>query len=492
MTQYYSTNFVINPTSGHNYTRKRQPFAGARLVSRRKEELSVGKSASCRVEVADRAVRELRARPGNPRVHSRAQVRQIAKSIEAFGFNNPILVDQNGLIIAGHGRVEAARMLGLTKVPTIRLEHLSEAQVRAFVVGDNRLAERSDWNRELLAKEFEFLTSLDLEFDITTTGFSTGEIDVLLAAPETVCDEADGVPTPTSAASEVSRPGDLWQLGEHRLQCADATDPASFARLLGRRRAQMAFSDPPYNVAIDGHVCGSGKIRHREFAMASGEMTPEQFTSFLEESLGLLARACIDGAILFVCMDWRHVWEMTSAARHLGLELKNLVVWRKDNAGMGSLYRSQHELLFVLKSGQRAHINNVELGRFGRYRSNCWDYPGANSLRKGRRKDLEMHPTVKPIALVADAISDCSNRGGIILDSFGGSGTTIIAAHKTGRLGYLMEIDPAYVDVTIRRFEKLFGIEAVLSETGQTFSEVTRDRHSQAEIPPRRRRTARS
>src|SRR6185369_7604660 len=199
-----------------------------------------------------------------------------------------------------------------------------------------------------------------------------------------------------------------------------------------------------------------------------------------------------DGAILFVCMDWRHVWEMTSAARHLGLELKNLVVWRKDNAGMGSLYRSQHELLFVLKSGQRAHINNVELGRFGRYRSNCWDYPGANSLRKGRRKDLEMHPTVKPIALVADAISDCSNRGGIILDSFGGSGTTIIAAHKTGRLGYLMEIDPAYVDVTIRRFEKLFGIEAVLSETGQTFSEVTRDRHSQAEIPPRRRRTARS
>ena len=430
----------------------------------------------------------LQPRPGNPRVHSRAQIRQIARSIEEFGFNSPVLIDADGLIVAGHGRVEAAKLLGLTKIPTIRLDHMSPAQLRAYVLADNRLAERSSWDKEGLRKEFEFLTGPDVEFDLTTTGFGTGEIDLLLGETEGAKpDAADEVPEVGDPKSAVTRPGDLWQMGEQRLLCGDATDAVSYAKLLGRRRAQMVCVDPPYNVAIDGHVCGSGSIRHREFAMASGEMTPAQFTAFLEETLGLLARASVDGAILFVCMDWRHTWELTSAARNTGLELKNLVVWRKDNAGMGSMYRSQHELIFVLKSGQRGHINNVQLGRFGRYRTNVWEYPGVNSLRKGRRKDLEMHPTVKPVALVADAMRDCSNRDGIVLDCFGGSGTTLVAAHMTGRRGYVMEIDPLYVDVSIRRFEKFAGIGAVLSQTGQTFTDVTADRHATTS-PSRRRR----
>lgn len=443
------------------------------------------------IEIAMRPIGALRPRPGNPRIHSRAQIRQLAKSIGEFGFNNPVLIDKEGLIVAGHGRVEAAKLLGMTKVPTIRLDHMSESQLRAYVLADNRLAERSGWDRALLAKEFEFLTEQDLEFDVTTTGFGTGEIDLLLEQPEAAkADEADEVPAAGDAKSAVTRPGDLWNLGDHRIFCGDATDAVSSAKLLGRRRAQMVFIDPPYNVAINGHVCGSGSIHHREFQMASGEMNPEQFIAFLADVLGLLMRVSIDGAILFVCMDWRHAWELTSAARSVGAEMKNLVVWRKDNAGMGSLYRSQHELVFVLKSGQRSHINNVELGRFGRYRTNVWEYPGVNSLRKNRRQELEMHPTVKPVALVADAICDCSNRDGIVLDCFGGSGTTLIAAHRTGRRGYLMEIDPVYVDVAIGRFAKLTGIEAVLADTGQVFAAVAEER--QAAVPGTRRRRQRS
>jgi len=435
------------------------------------------RNGSPALEIVLHQPKALQPRPGNPRLHSPAQIRQIARSIEEFGFNSPVLVDAEGLIVAGHGRVEAAKLLGLARIPTIRLDHMSPAQLRAYVLADNRLAERSTWDKGLLAKEFQFLTGDAVEFDITTTGFGTGEIDLLLGETETgKPDAADEVPEVGDAKAAVTRPGDLWQLGEHRLLCGDATDPVSYAKLMGRRRAQMVCVDPPYNVAIDGHVCGSGSIRHREFAMASGEMTPAQFTAFLEETLGFLAGASVDGAILFVCMDWRHIWELTSAARNTRLDLKNLVVWRKDNAGMGSMYRSQHELVFVLKSGQASHINNVQLGRLGRYRTNVWEYPGVNSLRKGRRQDLEMHPTVKPVALVADAMRDCSNRDGIVLDCFGGSGTTLIAAHQTGRRGYVMEIDPVYVDVSVRRFEKFAGIGAVLVETGQPFAEVAAER----------------
>jgi DNA modification methylase len=425
------------------------------------------------------SVAELKAYARNPRTHSPKQIQQIANSIREFGFVNPILIDADGGVIAGHGRIEAAKILGIAQVPTIRLDRMTEAQKRAYVIGDNRLAELASWDRELLGIELQYLSNLDIEFDATVTGFDSPEIDVLIQELDLdgSGNEADEVPEIDCSAPPISRLGDLWCLGEHRLLCADATRGDSFSRLLGGAQAQMVFTDPPYNVRIDGNVCGLGSIKHREFQMASGEMTESEFVEFLKTTLGHLARFSIDGAIHFVCMDWRHCFELISAGRGVYSELKNLCVWNKSNGGMGSLYRSKHELVFVFKHGGAAHINNIELGSHGRYRTNVWDYAGINSMQAGRLDDLALHPTVKPTALVADAILDCSKRGGLVLDCFGGSGTSVMAAEKTGRRAYVLEIDPVYVDVTIRRFEKVTGKHAIHAEGGSTFDE-TRDRRS--------------
>ena len=405
----------------------------------------------------------------NPRTHSRKQIEQIANSIREFGFTNLVLVDAEGGVIAGHGRIEAAKKLGITQVPTIRFDRMTEAQKSALIIADNRLAENAGWDRELLALEFQHLDSLEFDFDLTITGFEAPEIDLLIQGDGEVDPTADEIPAPQPP---VSKPGDLWLLGDHRLLCADATDAGSYVALLGDDQAQLVFTDPPYNVPIDGNVCGSGGIKHREFAMASGEMSEAEFTAFLRRAFELLARNSVEGSIHYICMDWRHVLEVLTAARGVYSEYKNLCVWNKDNGGLGSLYRSKHELVFVFKNGREPHVNNVELGRHGRYRTNVWDYQGINSFAQGRLDDLAMHPTVKPVALVSDAILDCSRRGGIVLDCFGGSGTALIAAEKTGRRGRIIELDPAYVDVTIRRFEKLTGKEARHAEVGLTFAET--------------------
>ena len=330
----------------------------------------------------------------------------------------------------------------------------------------------------MLALELQYLSELDLDFDLTITGFETAEIDVLIQGLDTSAPsgEADEIPEIDESVPPTSRIGDLWMLGRHRLLCADATKAESFERLLQGQKAQMVFIDPPYNVPINGNVCGSGSIKHREFAMAAGEMSEAEFSDFLKIIFGHLVSYSVPGSIHFVCMDWRHILELLSAGRTEYTELKNLCVWNKDNGGMGSLYRSKHELIFVFKNGSEPHINNIELGRHGRYRTNVWDYAGINSLREGRLDELAMHPTVKPVALVADANMDCSERDGIVLDCFGGSGTTLIAAEKTGRRGYLIEVDPSYVDVTIKRFEKLTGEEAVHAETGLSFAEIQHGR----------------
>ena len=416
----------------------------------------------------------LRRYEGNPRTHSSRQIRQIADSIQVFGFTNPILVDSDGLVIAGHGRLEAARVLGINRVPTIRLENMTAAQKRAYILADNKLAENAGWDQELLAIELQYLSDLDLDFDVTVTGFETAEIDLVLqGAGSAIGAEEDKIP---ELEAPVSQMGDLWKLGRHLIACGDATAEESFGLLLGRERAQLVFTDPPYNVPIDGNVCGSGSIKHREFVMGSGEMSAAEFVAFLKTTLGHLAGYSVDGSIHFVCMDWRHVVEVLSAGREAYTEFKNLCVWNKDNGGMGSLYRSKHELVFVFKNGTAAHVNNIELGRNGRYRTNVWDYAGVNSLHEGRLDELAMHPTVKPVALVADAILDCSKRGGLVLDCFGGSGTTLIAAEKTGRSGRLIELDPAYVDLTIKRFQKLTGDEAVHVETGLSYAGVKAER----------------
>lgn len=419
----------------------------------------------------------LRMRSRNPRTHTEKQIQQIAASIERFGYTTPILIDAEETVIAGHGRIEAAKRLGMTEVPTIRLDHMTEAEVRAYVIADNRLAELAGWDDALLATEFQYLAELDLEFDLTVTGFETAEIDLLIDLDGSrEPDAADETPEANLDGASVTVAGDLWQLGRHAILCGDATRAETFGRVLGRKKAQAVFIDPPYNVPIAGHVCGMGRIKHREFAMASGEMSEAAYAGFLGTMLRHLAAFSIDGSIHFVCIDWRHVSELVSASKEIYSELKNICVWAKDNGGMGSLYRSQHEFVCVFKNGTAPHINNVDLGRYGRYRTNVWKYPGVNTLREGRMDDLGMHPTVKPTQLVADAILDCSKRGAVILDCFGGSGTTLMAAEKTGRRGYLIEIDPLYVDVTIERFRKLTGTDAVHVTTGKTFAEMREER----------------
>jgi DNA modification methylase len=419
----------------------------------------------------------------NARSHTRTQLEKLSASIREFGFLIPILVDGEDRIIAGHARVEAARLLGLAQVPTVEIRHLSDAQIRAFRIADNRLAELATWDESALALELQDLAALDLDFSLEITGFEHAEIDLIIEGLEQLGpDAADDVPELEDDGPLVSQIGDLWLLGPHRLLCADARAGASYETLMAGRSARMVFTDPPYNVPVNGHVCGSGRIQHAEFVMASGEMSEKDFTAFLSGALGQLAARCLDGALIYACMDWRHCYELLSAARRVDLGLLNLCVWNKDNGGMGSFYRSKHELVFVLKKGSAPHLNNVDLGRFGRYRSNVWDYPGVNSLRAGRLDELAMHPTVKPVAMVADAIKDCTARGDTVLDAFAGSGTTLIAAHQTGRVGCALELDSRYVDVALKRYERLTGEAAVHAESGLGFAALAAAR-AQAQPP---------
>ena len=408
----------------------------------------------------------------NARTHSKLQTSQIAESIRRFGFTNPVLIDDDNHLIAGHGRVSAASGIGLTEVPCIRLSNMSAADKRAYIIADNKIALNADWDPEMLALEFQEL--IDLGFDVSLTGFELCEIDQILIDAEGASQDPvraeDDHPAPATVA--VSRPGDHWILGPHALVCGDAKDPAVVAQIMGDDLADMVFTDPPYNVRIDGHVSGLGRTHHREFAEASGEMSKAEFTEFLRLSLGGAANVSRDGAIAFICMDWRHVGEVLAAGYSAFTELKNICVWAKTNGGMGSFYRSQHEMVLVWKKGSAPHTNTFGLGDKGRYRTNVWTYAGVNTFKSDRMDELASHPTVKPVALVADAIRDVSNRGEIILDVFGGSGTTLIAAEKTGRRARLVEIDPLYCDVIVSRWEKLTGKKALLSGTHQAFEIV--------------------
>lgn len=422
--------------------------------------------------IEHRPVEGLRPYGRNARTHSKKQIKQIAESMRAFGFTNPVLISDNSQIIAGHGRVAAAKLIGMDSVPTLRLSHLSEAQIRAYVLADNKLALNAGWDQEVLAVELQGL--IDLDFDITLTGFTLAEVDFTLdVAKESDPEASDAEDViPQIAPEAVTRPGDLWLLGRHRLLCGDARNAADYARLLGGERADLIFTDPPYNVPIDGHVCGLGRIRHREFAMGVGEMSEDGFTAFLTECLGAMAAVCRDGAIAFVCMDWRHITELMAAGKQVFTELKNLCVWAKTNGGMGTFYRSRHELVFVYKVGTAPHTNTFGLGETGRYRTNVWDYAGISSLGSDRSETLSLHPTVKPTALAADAIRDCTKRGDIVLDGFGGSGTTLIAAESCGRLARIIELDPHYCDVIVRRFQQVTGKLATVAENGLTFDQV--------------------
>lgn len=402
----------------------------------------------------------------NARTHSKKQVRQIADSIEAFGFNNAVLISNDNEIIAGHGRYEAAKLLKLPTIPCVRLGHLTSEQRRAYILADNKVALNAGWDAELLAIELQELSAL--EFEIELTGFTLPEIDIIFDAAKTADpkqDQDQGDDIPPVPKVPISRLGDVWQLGRHRLVCGDARDASAYDALLGDEEAGLIFTDPPYNVPIKRNVSGKGKVRHDNFALATGELSAAEFTLFLETSLGLAAARCRDGAIAYVCMDWRHMEELLVAGRRVFSALKNLCVWNKSLGSNGTFYRSKHELVFVFKVGTAPHINNFGLGAGGRYRTNVWDYAGANGFGANREDDLAMHPTVKPVELVKDAILDCSKRGDIILDCFAGSGTVLAAAHKVGRTARLIEYDPRYCDVIIQRFERLTGQQAVLVAT---------------------------
>jgi DNA modification methylase len=413
----------------------------------------------------------LRLDPKNARRHTDTQVRQIAKSIQAFGFNVPVLVDANSQVVAGHGRLLACKSLRMAQVPVIRLEHMSAHQIRAFMIADNRLAENGDWDDRLLGEQFKILSEAEIDFTLEVTGFETSEIDLFIENLAPACAEQadpDDV-LPEASSIQVSRTGDLWRLGKHRVLCGDAVSPAGYEVLMDGKKAQLAFIDPIY-----GYVSRFGEIRHPEFAMASGEMSETEFTKFLIKIFGLLGCSSSDGALQFICMEWRHTPELLVAARQTYTEFTNLCVWCKEVAGPGSLYRSQHELVFIFKNGKGPHRNNVH---FGRHRTNVWRYPRVNSLVGTTDKgDLSnLRPTIKPVELVADAILDCSIRGSVVLDPFLGTGTTLIASERTGRLCYGVELNPVYVDATIRRWQRLTSQQAANALSGRTFNEIEQE-----------------
>jgi DNA modification methylase len=417
-----------------------------------------------------RTIGELREFPGNPRRHPERQIASLMRSINRV-WTNPILIDEAGTILAGHGRLEAAKRLGMAEVPTVTISGLSAAEKKAVVIADNRMPEQAVWDFDLLRSHFKNL--IELDFDVELTGFSTGEVDLLIdgsTEPSTTDPADDLADLPTGPP--FSQLGDVWDLGRHRVVCGDALNAQAYERLLQSEHAEMVVTDPPFNVPIDGNATGHGTVHHREFAMASGEMSAAAFIAFLECFVRFVIRSSRDGAIHYIFIDWRHLFELLSAALPLYTEWKNLLVWNKHNGGLGSFYRSKHELIAVFKSGTKPHINNFGLGARGRYRTNVLDYPGVNSFHPARRGDLQLHPTVKPVALIADLIRDCSRRNGIILDPFGGSGTTILAAERTGRVARVIELDPLYVDLTIRRWQNATGLLARHIDTGVGFADI--------------------
>lgn len=423
---------------------------------------------------------ELKPYPGNARKHDEKQLAAIMASIKEFGFTTVIITNEDGMVLAGHGRLEAAKRLGLPSVPTRVIEGLTKPQQRAYVLADNKTSLMSTWDHEQLRLELDQLV-LD-DFNIELTGFSTAEFDVMFDVEAPEQDDPDDLqPEDVAEQDIVSREGDLFYLGKHRLYCGSCLDTMSYAELMDGDLAQMVITDPPYNVKISGHVMGNGNVKHDEFAMASGEMSSSEFTDFLAKAFELVNDHAQDGAIVYSFMDWRHQLEILNAAAPSFGPLKQLCVWVKDNGGMGNFYRSQHELVYVFKKGDAAHVNNFEMGQNGRYRTNVWHYPGVNTFKGKGHKLLKLHPTVKPAGMIADAIRDCSKPAGVVLDPFAGSGTILLAAERTGRHARAIELEPKYVDTAIRRWQRVTGEQALHASTGSTFDNLATIRNNDKE-----------
>lgn len=425
------------------------------------------------LQVESIPVSALRLNVRNARRHGAKQIEALKAIIERVGFVQPILIDETSTIIAGHGRLEAAKQLGYRELPTIRISHLSPDEIRALALADNRIAELATWDEAVLAVEFKELIERDLDLSLAdVTGFEAPVIDRLVYGDDFAAPDAADSVLPPLQTKAITRLGDIYDIGSHRFICGDARDGAVLQALMRDELATQVVADSPYNVAIDGHVSGKGRVRHREFEMASGEMSVEQFTDFNREWLASVRAAVTDGALVYAFMDGMHLGELLNGAREAGLDLQCVCAWAKTNAGMGSLYRSQVEHVAVFKSGEAAHINNVALGRHGRHRTTLWSYPGYNSFGKERDAALAHHPTVKPVGLIADAILDASARGDIVLDPFLGSGSTIIAADRTGRRGFGVELDPLYADAALDRFAAVLGVDPIRQQDGATWSSL--------------------
>jgi DNA modification methylase len=438
----------------------------------RRIKLDARIKAEC-VEIAD--INKLKPNPRNAKKHPERQLALLQENFESFGFTTPLLVDEEDFIIAGNARHEAAKRSGFEHLPIVRLSHLSSRKKRALAIADNKLPELSEWDSDILPEELSFLFDdalVENDFDPRSIGFETVEVDQIICGDPSKkdrSDPADGFEASPPETPAVTADGDIWECDEHRLLCGDATNPESLSALMERDQAGMVFTDPPYNVPNAGHVTKRDGVR--EFAMGAGEMSPDTFIAFLSIVFGNIFNHMQAGAVAYFCMDWRHLSELWAAANPIFGPMKNLIVWVKRNAGMGSFYRSQHEMICVYAAPGKP-INNFGLGGKGRHRSNVWEYPGFNGFIRGRDETLAMHPTVKPVAMVMDALKDCSNRRGIVLDPFAGSGTTMIAAERTGRRARLMEIDPLYCDTIVQRWQKFTGRTARLAETNETFDEV--------------------
>ena len=426
-----------------------------------------------RLETAYLPTSDLRPMPGAPREHPKSQIRALSKSFQAFGQVLPILIDRENRIVSGHAQWETAHRLQMEEVMVVRVDHLSEVQCKALMVALNRLGDLSKWNDLALGTILLDLQTADLAFDIEATGFTEIEIELRVEGLEAPAPE-DEAPILVGEGPSVIQPGDLWLLGAHRLLCGDALNSDTWSQLMAGERAALVVTDPPFNVPIDGHVSGGGRHRHREFAQASGEMSAEAFTAFLQEAMTLACQWSADGALGYWAMDWRHVVEIGTAGLAAYDRFINMAVWAKNQPGMGSFYRSQHELFFVFAKGGAPYRNNVQLGRFGRSRSNVWSYPSAASLARTAEEGnpLAMHPTVKPLALISDILLDASVRGDLVADPFAGSGPTLIAAEKLGRRARVLEIDSAYCDAILTRWQKWTGETARRARDGVAFADA--------------------
>ena len=427
------------------------------------------------LKIKYRPIDSVKPNARNARTHSPEQLQQLARIVKTVGFINPVVVDENKKLLAGHARVLTADLLGLKFIPTICVDHLTEVEKQAYMLADNKLALNAGWDENLLRVELESLMNAEVDFTADITGFSTPEIDLLLHTDPVPEADEEQIPAP-DPDNAISRPGDLWVLDRHQVIVGDCREAETIDTLMDGRLARMVLTDAPYNVAVQGHVSGLGKNQHREFSMASGEMSPVEFTGFLTDAFIQTARVSEDGSLLYAFMDWRHTSEILQAGEAAYDRLINVCCWVKSNGGMGSLYRSRHEMVFVFKKGTASHINNVELGKHGRYRTNVWEYAGYNAFGRDRDESLGWHPTVKPVPMLMDAILDVTNPGDIVLDGFLGSGSTLIAAERTRRICYGVELDPAYVDVTIQRWQRESGRQAVMADTGQTFDQVATER----------------